>query len=67
VLGLDGEPIEGLFAVGEAAAALMGPGYAGSGASLGPALTEAWSLAKNLHGTHTTTRPSANPLATTPH
>jgi len=43
VLDQDG-PIPGLFAVGESAAALMGPGYAGSGASLGPALTSAFTL-----------------------
>ncbi|MBX5334247.1 FAD-dependent oxidoreductase [Rhodococcus fascians] len=43
---LDGhnEPIPGVFAVGETAAALMGPGYAGSGASLGPALTAAYAV-----------------------
>ncbi len=37
----DGTPIPGLFACGNVAASLMGPGYAGSGASLGPALTAA--------------------------
>ncbi|WP_432877561.1 FAD-dependent oxidoreductase [Kribbella sp. CA-245084] len=39
VLDVDNKSVPGLFACGEAAAALMGPGYAGSGASLGPALT----------------------------
>ena len=34
VMGHDNLPVAGLFACGEAAAALMGPGYAGSGASL---------------------------------
>ncbi|YCH09227.1 FAD-dependent oxidoreductase [Arthrobacter sp. alpha11c] len=48
VLDHDGVPVEGLFAVGENAAALMGPGYAGSGASLGPALTAAFTLAEHL-------------------
>jgi succinate dehydrogenase/fumarate reductase flavoprotein subunit len=48
VLDHDGTPIDGLFAVGENAAALMGPGYAGSGASLGPALTAAFTLAEHL-------------------
>lgn len=48
VLDHDGIPVEGLFAVGENAAALMGPGYAGSGASLGPALTAAFTLAEHL-------------------
>jgi succinate dehydrogenase/fumarate reductase flavoprotein subunit len=67
VLDIDGKPIEGLFAVGEAAAALMGPGYAGSGASLGPSLTAAWSLAKNLRSINPATRPGANPLASARH
>ena len=67
VLGMDGEPVDGLFAVGEAAAALMGPGYAGSGAALGPSLTAAWSLTKNLHNIRPATRSGANPLATVPH
>jgi 3-oxosteroid 1-dehydrogenase len=48
VLDHRGEPIQALFAVGESAAALMGPGYAGSGASLGPALTSAFTLAAKL-------------------
>ncbi|WP_461163140.1 FAD-dependent oxidoreductase [Arthrobacter sp. R4-81] len=48
VLDHRGEPIRGLFAAGESAAALMGPGYAGSGASLGPALTSAFTLAVKL-------------------
>jgi len=48
VLNSGGEPIDGLFAVGECAAALMGPGYAGSGASLGPALTAAFTLAQSF-------------------
>ena len=38
---LDGEggAIPGLYAVGNNAASVMGPGYAGSGATLGPAIT----------------------------
>lgn len=38
---LDGEskPLAGLYAVGNNAASVMGPGYAGSGATLGPAVT----------------------------
>jgi hypothetical protein len=66
VLGMDGEPVEGLFAVGEAAAALMGPGYAGSGASLGPALTAAWSLKKDLQSIRPNPRPGAEPIAASP-
>jgi succinate dehydrogenase/fumarate reductase flavoprotein subunit len=48
VLDHDQHPIDGLFACGEAAAALMGPGYAGSGASLGPALTAALTIGRRL-------------------
>jgi 3-oxosteroid 1-dehydrogenase len=48
VLDHDQHPVDGLFACGEAAAALMGPGYAGSGASLGPALTSALTLGQHL-------------------
>ncbi|HKT22142.1 MAG TPA: FAD-dependent oxidoreductase [Nitrososphaerales archaeon] len=34
-----GDPIEGLYAAGNNMASVMGPGYAGSGATLGPAVT----------------------------
>ena len=39
VLDGEGKPIGGLYAVGNNAASVMGPGYAGSGATLGPAIT----------------------------
>ena len=38
-LNSDGEVIEGLYAAGNNMASVMGPGYAGSGATLGPCLT----------------------------
>lgn len=38
VLGTDGAPVDGLFAAGNVAASVMGPGYPGSGGTLGPAL-----------------------------
>jgi len=38
-LDLGGSVIEGLYAVGNNAASVMGPGYAGSGATLGPCIT----------------------------
>ena len=41
VLDPHGQPLPGLFACGESAAALMGPGYAGNGAALGPGLSTA--------------------------
>ena len=39
VLGSEVKPIGGLYAVGNNAASVMGPGYAGSGATLGPCIT----------------------------
>lgn len=39
VLEPDGMAIEGLYAVGNNSASVMGPGYAGSGATLGPCIT----------------------------
>lgn len=44
VLDSHGNPIDGLFAYGESAAALMGPGYAGNGAALGPSLSAALTI-----------------------
>jgi 3-oxosteroid 1-dehydrogenase len=64
VLDHGAEPIPGLFAVGESAAALMGPGYAGSGASLGPALTSAFTLADKLSPLSTTARHGDKPSST---
>jgi succinate dehydrogenase/fumarate reductase flavoprotein subunit len=39
VLGQDGKPIKGLYAVGNDAASVMGGNYPGAGITLGPALT----------------------------
>ena len=39
VLSPEGHVIKGLYAVGNNAASVMGPGYAGSGATLGPGIT----------------------------
>lgn len=39
VLGTDGTPIQGLFAVGNAAASVMGHSYPGAGGTLGPAVS----------------------------
>jgi 3-oxosteroid 1-dehydrogenase len=39
VLREGGEPIPGLWAIGNCSAALMGRTYAGAGATLGPAMT----------------------------
>jgi len=39
VIGRDGEVIAGLYACGDVASTIMGFGYAGAGASIGPAMT----------------------------
>jgi hypothetical protein len=47
VVGYDGEPIPGLYAVGNCAASPTGQAYFGAGGTLGPMLTYAWGA-----GTH---------------
>lgn len=48
VLHDDGTPIPGLYAAGNAAASVMGRGYAGAGATLGPAMTFGYLAALDL-------------------
>lgn len=43
----EGRPIPGLFAVGNNAASVMDPGYAGSGATLGPCVTFGYLAGRN--------------------
>lgn len=47
VLRESGEVIPGLYAVGNCSAALMGPTYAGAGATLGPAMTFGYLAARD--------------------
>jgi 3-oxosteroid 1-dehydrogenase len=47
VLSQAGEPIPGLYAVGNCAAAVL-PTYPGPGATLGPAMTFAWQAARHI-------------------
>lgn len=47
VLRESGEPIPGLYAAGNCSAALMGPTYAGAGATLGPAMTFGYIAARD--------------------
>jgi 3-oxosteroid 1-dehydrogenase len=54
VLGHDGGPIPGLYAVGNCAASPTGQAYWGAGATLGPMVTFAW-----LAGTHAGARERA--------
>jgi 3-oxosteroid 1-dehydrogenase len=49
VLRPDGSAIDGLYAVGNCAGAIL-PTYPGPGATLGPAMTFAWQAAKHLSG-----------------
>lgn len=48
VLREDGSVIEGLYAVGNTSAAVMGPTYAGAGSTLGPAMTFGYVAARDL-------------------
>lgn len=50
VLRENGEPIPGLYAVGNSAASVMGSKYPGAGATLGPAMTFGYLAAKHLAG-----------------
>jgi 3-oxosteroid 1-dehydrogenase len=48
VLRPDGSPIDGLYAAGNASAAVMGHSYAGAGATIGPAMTFGYIAALDL-------------------
>lgn len=50
VLKQDGSVIEGLYAVGNCSAAVMGPTYPGAGGTIGPAMTFGFVVAENLFG-----------------
>jgi 3-oxosteroid 1-dehydrogenase len=51
VLDHDGAPIAGLLACGNTAASVMGPGYPGSGGTLGPAVVGGYECGRTLAGT----------------
>lgn len=54
VLDVDGDPIEGLYAAGNAAASMMGMTYGGAGGTLGPAMVFGY-----LAGRHSSARRSS--------
>ena len=47
VLGENGLPVDGLYAIGNVSAAAMGRTYPGAGATLGPAMTFGWLAARH--------------------
>ncbi len=48
VLGENGAPIAGLYAIGNTSASVMGPSYPGAGSTLGPAMTFGYRAANHL-------------------
>lgn len=48
VLGQDGQPISGLYAIGNCSAAVMGKSYPGAGSTLGPAMTFGFIAANHI-------------------
>lgn len=59
VLRADGTWIEGLYAIGNCAAAVMGKTYAGAGATLGPAMTFGYLAAKDIAASRQAARAAA--------
>jgi 3-oxosteroid 1-dehydrogenase len=51
VLGKDGAPIRGLYAIGNCSASVTGRYYPGAGATLGPAMTFGFLAAEHIAGT----------------
>ena len=50
MLNESGEVIEGLFAIGNCSAAVMGATYPGAGGTIGPAMTYGFVVAETLFG-----------------
>ena len=64
VLRADGSVIAGLYAVGNASAAVMGRSYAGAGATIGPAMTFGYVAARHI-AEHSKQRQPTSPSTTT--
>ncbi|WP_197380287.1 FAD-binding protein [Mycolicibacterium mengxianglii] len=54
VLRADDTAVEGLYAIGNASAAVMGRSYAGAGATIGPAMTFGYIAAQHISGSTVT-------------
>jgi 3-oxosteroid 1-dehydrogenase len=52
VVGRDGKPIAGLFAIGDNAASAMGESYPGAGVTIGPGVTFGFVAARELTKTN---------------
>lgn len=48
VVSTEGEPIPGLYAIGNATASIMGHTYPGAGGTIGPAMTHGWLAAQHI-------------------
>lgn len=62
VIGQDGAPVAGLYAVGNDAASIMGGNYPGAGITLGPIMTFGYVLGRHLAG-DAITLPDTTPAA----
>jgi succinate dehydrogenase/fumarate reductase flavoprotein subunit len=66
VLDGSGQPIKGLYAVGNDAASIMGGNYPGAGITLGPALTFGYVAGMQLAQAEPASRPAAQPMRQEP-
>jgi 3-oxosteroid 1-dehydrogenase len=62
VIGSDGMPIEGLYAIGNSSSSVMGRSYPGAGATIGPAMTFAFVASRHASGASRGTGSAWGPL-----